>query len=323
MDAPASRPRRLPRRGRCRRRTRGCWRRSSGGPVDAGRGARPLDELDRLLDPAPLPVETGWCTLPDGVGYVAVRTPMPGVSGEMVDWWFDWHPATRSATGSGTRRRISTTRSSRRPSAGAKAHWGTVHHPVEDVGVGKVRARIEFLPPDASSASRATRSRTRGGDDRLRLRSATTPAACATRRWPTSSCAERRRRRAAQPLLARRRDPPLPARRRSAAPVGAGAQQPASCAGSRFRAGCRGRSPPTAPRSTRTSRPCFPSCTGASLEPDCVRSPAVKVLASTVVLCLALAASAAAMTTTRRPARPKRRRPRRNPEARTRRPSRR
>ena len=61
------------------------------GPVDPARRV-PLAGLDRLLDPAPLPVESGWCTLADGVGYVAVRTTMPAVSAEMVEWWFDWHP---------------------------------------------------------------------------------------------------------------------------------------------------------------------------------------------------------------------------------------
>ncbi len=117
-----------------------------GGPIDAGE-ALGRDELDRLVDPAPLPAETGWCALPDGVGYVAVRTAMPGVSGEMVDWWFDWHP------GDALRYRIWHPSAhfdnsvERPPVAGPKAHWGTVHHPVEDVGMGTVRARIEFVPP--------------------------------------------------------------------------------------------------------------------------------------------------------------------------------
>ena len=35
------------------------------GPLDPGE-ALALSEMDRLLDPAPLPGETGWCTLPDG-----------------------------------------------------------------------------------------------------------------------------------------------------------------------------------------------------------------------------------------------------------------
>jgi hypothetical protein len=116
------------------------------GPMAAG-DALPLTELDRLLDPAPLRAENGWCTLPGGIGYVAIRTPMPGVSGEMVDWWFDWHPDDP------VRYRIwhppaHESNSIDRPArAGAKPHWDTVHHPIEDVGIGMVRARIEFRRP--------------------------------------------------------------------------------------------------------------------------------------------------------------------------------
>jgi len=116
------------------------------GPVDPGE-ALPLTSLDRLLDPAPLAVETGWCRLPDGVRFVAVRTPMPAVSAEMVEWWFDWHPHEP------LRYRIWHPRAHldnslelpARP--GTKPHWGAVHHPVEDVGTGTVHARIAFVAP--------------------------------------------------------------------------------------------------------------------------------------------------------------------------------
>lgn len=37
------------------------------------------------------PTETGYATCRDGSVRVAVRTPMPGVSPEMWDWWFGWH----------------------------------------------------------------------------------------------------------------------------------------------------------------------------------------------------------------------------------------
>lgn len=118
------------------------------GPADPALALGPGD-LDRLLDPAPLALETGWCTLPDGVRYVAVRTPMPGVGAEMVDWWFDWHPRDP------LRYRIWHPRAHRdnrleppRP-PGAKPHWGAVHHPVEDVGTGTVHARIAFVRPTA------------------------------------------------------------------------------------------------------------------------------------------------------------------------------
>lgn len=116
------------------------------GPIEPER-AVPLTEIDRLLDPAPLPVETGWCFLRDGVGRVAVRTEMPGVDAEMVEWWFEWHAHDAE------RYRIwhpaaHFDNSIEEPAvAGAKRHWGATHHPVEDVGTGTVRARIAFRPP--------------------------------------------------------------------------------------------------------------------------------------------------------------------------------
>lgn len=116
------------------------------GPIDPAQ-ALGRDELDRLCDPVPLAAETGWCTLPDGIGYVAARTTMPGVTGEMVDWWFDWHP--REPIRYRVWHPLAHVSNSLEPPAapGAKAHWGATHHPVEDVGVGVAHARISFLRP--------------------------------------------------------------------------------------------------------------------------------------------------------------------------------
>jgi phloretin hydrolase len=149
----------------------------SRGPIEPGE-ALPLSELDRLLDPAPLPVETGWCTLADGVGYVAVRTPMPGVSGEMIDWWFDWHPRDplRYRIWHPDAHEGNSVEAPAKPRA--KYHWGAVHHPVEDVGTGTVHARIAFQPPTAIGFSTdalddpavATIACGEVGDDRRRVR---------------------------------------------------------------------------------------------------------------------------------------------------------
>ncbi len=146
-------------------------------PIDPG-DALPRSGVDRLLDPAPLPAENGWCTLADGVGYVAVRTEMPGVTGEMVDWWFDWHP--RDAVRYRLWHPLAHHDNSLEvpPTRGAKAHWGAVHHPVEDVGSERVRARIEFRPPMEMGLSTdgledpavATIVCGYAGDDRRRVR---------------------------------------------------------------------------------------------------------------------------------------------------------
>lgn len=118
----------------------------AGGPIGPA-SAVALTDVKRLLDPAPLAVENGWCTLADGVGYVAVRTAMPAVSGEMVDWWFDWHPrdSLRYRVWHPAAHRANWLQAPAH--SGAKAHWGAVHHPVEDVGTGVVHARIELLRP--------------------------------------------------------------------------------------------------------------------------------------------------------------------------------
>lgn len=109
--------------------------------------ALPLSQIDRLLDPAPLPLEDGWCRLEDGVQFVAVRTEMPAVSGEMVDWWFDWHPRDPARYRQWHPRAHFDNSLEPPPRPGAKRHWGAIHHPVEDVGTGTVHARIEFLAP--------------------------------------------------------------------------------------------------------------------------------------------------------------------------------
>jgi DAPG hydrolase PhiG domain len=147
------------------------------GPIDPADALAHRD-VERLLDPAPLPVETGWCTLPDGVGYVAVRTSMPAVSGAMVDWWFDWHP--RESERYRVWHPAAHRANSLQPPAhsGAKAHWGSVHHPVEDVGVGVVRARVAFHRPSEMGCSSdyhddpevATIVCGYAGDDRRRVR---------------------------------------------------------------------------------------------------------------------------------------------------------
>jgi phloretin hydrolase len=167
------------------------------GPVDPGQ-ALALKDVDRLLDPAPLERETGWCVLPDGVAYVAVRTAMPEVSGEMVDWWFDWHPrdpmryrvwhpkahrdnSLEQVPGTGEGEDVDVSRKGvprARAHASAKAHWGAVHHPVEDVGTGMVRARIEFEAPTEMGMSSDALDDPRvativcgyAGDDRLKVR---------------------------------------------------------------------------------------------------------------------------------------------------------
>jgi phloretin hydrolase len=59
-------------------------------PMDPSK-ALPITRLNDMLNPGYFEVETGWCVMPDGSGYIANYTQMPGVTADMFKWWFVWH----------------------------------------------------------------------------------------------------------------------------------------------------------------------------------------------------------------------------------------
>ena len=62
------------------------------GPIDPAK-ALPFERLNDLLDSGYLEVETGYCILENGAGYVAVNNVFPGCTVDMMKWWFAWHAA--------------------------------------------------------------------------------------------------------------------------------------------------------------------------------------------------------------------------------------
>ncbi len=163
-----------------------CWPRSSAGRSTRRRAPRAHD-LDRLLDPAPLPAETGWCTLPDGVGYVAVRTRdarRQRGDGRLVVRLAPGRPtALPHLASAGARRELG-----RAPRArGRQGPLGDRPPPGRGRGRGHGpradrvrRAERAGLVERRARRSRAWRRSSAAGP-------ATTAAACGTRRWPTSS----------------------------------------------------------------------------------------------------------------------------------------
>ncbi len=53
--------------------------------------ALPAVDRNRLFEPGYFEEEIGYCVMPDGTGYISNLVKMPGVTGEMFDWWFAWH----------------------------------------------------------------------------------------------------------------------------------------------------------------------------------------------------------------------------------------
>ncbi len=58
---------------------------------EAGDLGFPLSEVDRMMEPGYLPLENGYTQMESGDTLVAVLTEMPGVTGDMIEWWLGWH----------------------------------------------------------------------------------------------------------------------------------------------------------------------------------------------------------------------------------------
>lgn len=123
-----------------------------GKPMDPAK-ALAVENINDLLDPGYMEVETGYCVLPNGAGYVAVNTKMPGVTTEMVNWWFAWHsledlrykiwwPPGHFAVSISDEDRKKMLDPSRPIT---QKYQGITHHVVEDIGVGAEDIFISFL----------------------------------------------------------------------------------------------------------------------------------------------------------------------------------
>lgn len=124
------------------------------GPISPSLATCVHDRND-LLSQGSQREEIGYCVLPDGTGYVAMLTPMPGVTLQMLDWWFMWHSidglryriwcptehfGSRIAPDSLSRRLDQSLSYSERT-------WGTTDLVCENVGSGPADIYISFQSP--------------------------------------------------------------------------------------------------------------------------------------------------------------------------------
>ncbi|MCR5665576.1 MAG: phloretin hydrolase [Eubacterium sp.] len=96
----------------------------------------------------------GYGVMDDGIGFVANETYMPGVTGEMLDWWFAWH-----SVGSDLRYKIWDPEDHYFARADKADYvvdpnvpmnqktWGVTHYIMEDVGPGPEFLMLQFMNP--------------------------------------------------------------------------------------------------------------------------------------------------------------------------------
>lgn len=125
-------------------------------PSDAMKAIYP-EQISDLLNPGDLDIEIGWYTLDNGAGFISNKILYPGVTAEMIDWWYVWHalddlryrvwyPPHHAgiAVGPEARERLldeSIPMNER--------NYNVTHHVVEDINGGMATIDITFLPPEA------------------------------------------------------------------------------------------------------------------------------------------------------------------------------
>ena len=111
-----------------------------------------------LTDPA-LQQEIGFRQFPDGSWLVSMVCPMPGITKEMIDWWFWWHaqddlryqiwfPGSHSGNGYARKDRTYFNQKTQ------PAFQPNSQFPVEEIGGSKMPLRIDFVTPEQFGFSR-------------------------------------------------------------------------------------------------------------------------------------------------------------------------
>ncbi|MBE6914879.1 MAG: FAD-dependent oxidoreductase [Ruminococcaceae bacterium] len=121
-------------------------------PADPSLGMLPHD-MNKLFDPGYLPLELGYCNLPDGGAMLANLTFMPGVTPEMFDFWFAWHGVDPMRYRIWNHHQHYSAKTMNMDRAMDKSlsmkerYWDTTHDIVEDVGNGPQNIFINFRNP--------------------------------------------------------------------------------------------------------------------------------------------------------------------------------
>ena len=113
-----------------------------------------IQNRNDLFNSGDLPGEFGWWSLEDGTAMIANQTFFPGVTGEMFDWWFAWHPIDRLRYAcwdpedhfdvdlKDRDKALDMSLSMR------ERHWGSTHYVWEDAGFGGIDLlEINFKRP--------------------------------------------------------------------------------------------------------------------------------------------------------------------------------
>lgn len=124
-------------------------------PINAEKALIP-EKLNDLLNQGYFDIEAGWCVMPNGSAYVANLTKMPGVTVEMINWWFAWHaldPLRYKIWWPEGHYDISVSDEDKKKILDpdtplVQKFQGIKHHVIEDIGGGASEIQIQFMTPE-------------------------------------------------------------------------------------------------------------------------------------------------------------------------------
>lgn len=136
------------------------WQRMAGKPLPLSE-VTTVDHRFDLLKPGYLPGEIGYASLPDGSAYLANYLYMPGVTTEMLHWWFAWHGLDSARYIIWNKKKhfgVTSDQHARLQDAQlpyAQRIWGVTHTVCEDTGNGPENITLQFKSPVAMGFSKA------------------------------------------------------------------------------------------------------------------------------------------------------------------------
>jgi len=124
------------------------------GPIDPAQALK-HESINDLLNRGYLSTELGYTVFSDGTGYVSSMVKMPGVTPEMIDWWFTWHelePLRYKIWDHYVHFDIRVDEHDRERLLShdipvKERNWNVTHHVKEDIGGGAAEIEIHFVSP--------------------------------------------------------------------------------------------------------------------------------------------------------------------------------
>lgn len=119
----------------------------------------PFENINDILQSEALQNEVGYQKMPDGSYLVSMVCPMPGITAEMIQWWFWWHAQESlryqvwfPGAHFGISYRKKDTDYFKKPTL--PPFQPNTHYPVEKIGGMKMPLRIDFITPEEFGFSR-------------------------------------------------------------------------------------------------------------------------------------------------------------------------